>query len=76
MDADPPAPPRPPLDATATPAEGERVAAAPASAEVLRFLARRRSLPVRSLGAPGPSAAELERLLALAVRVPDHGKLA
>jgi len=76
MDADPPAPPRPPLDATATPADGERVDAAPASSEVLRFLARRRSLPVRSLAEPGPSAAELDRLLALAVRVPDHGKLA
>jgi nitroreductase len=75
MDADPPAP-RPPLDATTTPADGERLDPAPASSEVLRFLARRRSLPVRDLGEPGPTAAELDRLLALAVRVPDHGKLA
>ena len=76
MDADRPGTPRPPLDATATPADGDRLDAAPASAEVLRFLARRRSLPVRSLGEPGPDAAELDRLLALAARVPDHGKLA
>jgi nitroreductase len=76
MDADRPGTPRPPLDAAATPADGDRLDAAPASAEVLRFLARRRSLPVRSLGEPGPDAAELDRLLALAARVPDHGKLA
>jgi nitroreductase len=39
------------------------------------FLACRRSVPARLLGEPGPGDAELERLLQLAVRVPDHGKL-
>jgi nitroreductase len=39
------------------------------------FLATRRSVPSRLLGEPGPDEAMLERLLRLAVRVPDHGKL-
>jgi hypothetical protein len=47
-----------------------------ASPEVLAFLARRRSASAMALTAPGPSEAELADLLRLAVRVPDHGKLA
>ena len=43
---------------------------------VLAFLARRRSASALTLRAPGPSASELDILLRLAVRVPDHGKLA
>ena len=39
------------------------------------FLQARRSTPSRQLGAPGPDAAQLDRLLHAAVRVPDHGKL-
>ncbi|MGH7023967.1 MAG: nitroreductase family protein [Caulobacteraceae bacterium] len=46
-----------------------------ASPETLAFLARRRSASALTLTAPGPSEAELARLLALAARVPDHGKL-
>lgn len=42
----------------------------------LEFLRQRRSVPSRLLGAPGPSPAQVEALLAEAVRVPDHGKLA
>lgn len=42
----------------------------------LDFLDARRSIPARQLGAPGPDAAQLDRLLHAAVRVPDHGKLA
>jgi nitroreductase len=59
----------------AAPAFGDPlpVVAAP---EVLAFLARRRSASALSLRAPGPSAEELNDLLALAARVPDHGKLA
>ena len=34
----------------------------------------RRSVPSRLLGEPGPDAATLERMLAAAVRVPDHGR--
>lgn len=44
--------------------------------EVLAFLARRRSAPALTLTAPGPSTDEIETLLALSARVPDHGKLA
>jgi len=43
---------------------------------VLRFLARRRSTSAVTLSEPGPSAQELDQLLRLATRVPDHGKLA
>lgn len=42
---------------------------------VLAFLEARRSPPLRSLAAPGPSADELARMLAIAARVPDHGRL-
>jgi nitroreductase len=44
--------------------------------EVLRFLARRRSASALTLTTPAPSADELDQLLRLAIRVPDHGKLA
>ncbi len=49
------------------------IAAAP---EVLAFLARRRSASALSLAAPGPSSEQLNDLLTLAARTPDHGKLA
>jgi nitroreductase len=41
----------------------------------LETLNRRRSVPSRQLGEPGPSEAELRDLLTAAIRVPDHGKL-
>ena len=44
--------------------------------ECLDVLATRRSAPPPTLGAPGPSAEQLDRLLTIASRVPDHGKLA
>ena len=47
-----------------------------ASPETLAFLARRRSASALTLAAPAPAEAELARLLTLAARVPDHGKLA
>lgn len=40
------------------------------------LLAARRSVPANALAEPAPSPAELERLLTIAARVPDHGKLA
>lgn len=42
---------------------------------VLDFLKTRRSRPAKTLQAPGPSRPELEELLEIAARVPDHGKL-
>jgi nitroreductase len=41
----------------------------------LAALDARRSVPSRQLGAPGPTPEQLLRMLASAVRVPDHGKL-
>lgn len=46
------------------------------SPEVLRFLALRRSASAITLAGPAPSNSELDTLLRLATRVPDHGKLA
>jgi len=57
------------------PAFGSPVVQYPA-AEVLRFLALRRSTSAVTLAEPAPSASELDTLLRLATRVPDHGKLA
>jgi nitroreductase len=42
---------------------------------ILSLLETRRSAKPRELVGPGPSEAELERMLALAARTPDHGKL-
>jgi len=39
------------------------------------LLNRRRSVPSRQLGAPGPDPQQLDALLRAAVRVPDHGML-
>lgn len=58
-----------------TPKFGEPLPVTPAP-EVLRFLARRRSPSAVTLEAPAPSPDELDQLLRLAARVPDHGKLA
>jgi nitroreductase len=44
-------------------------------ASPLSLLATRRSGRPRDLVAPGPSAAELARIFAIAARTPDHGKL-
>lgn len=41
----------------------------------LDLLLTRRSVPAAMLAAPGPSADELQTLLTIASRVPDHGKL-
>jgi len=44
--------------------------------DTLTLLARRRSTAAGNMTAPGPSAAQLDDLLHIATRVPDHGKLA
>jgi len=46
-----------------------------ASEDLQRRLAARRSAPAQALRAPGPSDAELDGILQLAARTPDHGKL-
>ncbi|NLH82386.1 MAG: nitroreductase [Phyllobacteriaceae bacterium] len=42
----------------------------------LALLDTRRTIPTFQMGEPGPSDAEIARLIAIATRVPDHGKLA
>src|SRR5689334_13339516 len=42
---------------------------------ILSLLETRRSGKPRELVGPGPSAEEMERILTIAARVPDHGKL-
>ncbi len=44
--------------------------------DTLDLLRTRRSVPPLALSGPGPTAGELELLLTIAARVPDHGKLA
>ena len=44
--------------------------------ETIDLLLKRRSVSPVALSGPGPSAQELETLLKIASRVPDHGKLA
>lgn len=44
--------------------------------KLIDYLAVRRSVPAFQMCEPGPSTAEIEQMLTLAVRVPDHGKIA
>jgi nitroreductase len=43
--------------------------------DALTLLATRRSASVKAMTGPGPTPEQLAKLLELAVRVPDHGKL-
>lgn len=42
----------------------------------IALLRRRRSAPPATMTGPGPTAGEMDTILSLAARVPDHGKLA
>ena len=42
---------------------------------LLELMETRRSASAKAMTGPGPDPAQLDRLLAIAVRVPDHGKL-
>ncbi|HRE44230.1 MAG TPA: nitroreductase [Terricaulis sp.] len=67
-----------PLTASDIPSQprlNEPAAAARESAEALALLSQRRSTKVAQLQAPAPSGADLDALIALAARAPDHGKL-
>jgi len=44
--------------------------------ELLDYLKTRRSVTLPFLAEPGPTSAEIEEMLTIATRVPDHGKLA
>ncbi len=58
-----------------TPAVDTPLPLAEPSYPMLERLSRRRSTLARNMTAPGPSQDELETILQLATRVPDHGKL-
>ncbi len=45
------------------------------NAELAGYLGSRRTIPALQLGDPGPDAEALRGILAIAARVPDHGKL-
>jgi len=44
--------------------------------DTIALLLRRRSLPPQGMKGPGPDSAQIELMLTIASRVPDHGKLA
>jgi nitroreductase len=44
--------------------------------DAIELLKARRSVKPREMTAPGPSASELDTILTIGARVPDHGKLA
>ncbi len=45
------------------------------TSSLLAFLKSRKSASAKAMTGPGPSAGELQEILEIAVRVPDHGKL-
>lgn len=47
-----------------------------ANPALIDYLTVRRSIPAFQMRAPGPERAEVEDILRLAMRVPDHGKIA
>ena len=49
--------------------------AANPSSEMLNFLSRRRSTPIRMLEGPGPDEVAIQSILRIAQRVPDHRKV-
>ncbi|MDB5459982.1 MAG: nitroreductase [Caulobacteraceae bacterium] len=64
-----------PTDVPAPPEFGKPAPYGQVSPQTLALLARRRSSSPQHLAAPAPSGQELQDLLRLAARVPDHGKL-
>jgi nitroreductase len=46
------------------------------TSSVLAFLKSRKSASAKTMTGPGPSQSQIDEILEIAVRVPDHGKLA
>lgn len=57
------------------PQPGDALAPAHPSHETLTLLARRRSTVAKNMTGPGPDAGQLDTLLKIGARTPDHGKL-
>lgn len=64
-----------PAAVSVSPSESGQTASPKASLETLDLLAQRRSAKPFMLAAPAPTAGQLDRILELASRTPDHGKL-
>ena len=45
------------------------------TSSLLAFLKSRKSASAKAMGGPGPTPAQLNEILGIAMRVPDHGKL-
>ena len=43
---------------------------------VIQFMKTRRSVPAKTMGGPGPNPEEIVEMAEVAMRVPDHGKIA
>ncbi|MGI9402206.1 MAG: nitroreductase family protein [Rhizobiaceae bacterium] len=43
--------------------------------EVLEFMTARRSVPAKTMSGPGPSEESIRKMIEIAARVPDHGKI-
>ena len=61
---------------TAMPKTGDPLALPKSSPQLAAFLAARRSNLAQLMTGPGPTAEQTQQLLTLAMRVPDHRKLA
>jgi len=62
-------------DIPSAPQDCDPLQAAYPNAETLKLLALRRSTLAREMSEPGPSEEELDALIRISARVPDHGKL-
>ncbi|MFN3835809.1 MAG: nitroreductase [Glycocaulis sp.] len=63
------------FNAPPAPKDGDILTVPAPSANMLARLARRRSTRAIDMSGPGPSPEQLETLLRIGARVPDHGKL-
>ena len=43
--------------------------------DLMDYLQKRRSVPIKDLGDPGPSDEQIQQILQIATRVPDHGRM-
>ncbi|WP_019962334.1 nitroreductase family protein [Woodsholea maritima] len=57
------------------PAPGEALPTPSPCSETLTLLSRRRSTLAKDMGEPGPTQEQIDALLQIAARTPDHGKL-
>ncbi|MEM6627872.1 MAG: nitroreductase [Pseudomonadota bacterium] len=70
------APPESPaLTPPPAPNLGDQLTTTQPSGEALKILVQRRSTPIKLMGGPGPNAEEVDALLRVAARAPDHRRV-